>query len=210
MQNEWKDVTLISVFMMPPTQLHTAKKAVNTPEDLKGMKIMGAEHMVNTAIEAAGATPVQLDIADMTTSLQTGLIDGVVNHFPVLMIFGALELTPYHTVYGDGGINMNTATIIMNTAVLKSLPDDLQKMIMDSRSIWVDKFTELTNGEIAAANKFVEDNHHTVIRLSPEQIKVWYDLVKEPVHDEWIRTCEGKGLPGKAVYEEALRLAALP
>jgi TRAP-type C4-dicarboxylate transport system substrate-binding protein len=208
MQNEWQDITLVSLMMMPPTHLHTTKKVVKTPEDLAGLKLMGAEHMVNTSIEAAGATPIQLDIGDMTPSLQTGLIDGVVNHFPVLMIFGALELTPYHTVFGDGGINMNLATIIMNTSVLKGLPADLQKIIVDSRPIYTEKFTELTNGEIAGAFKFCEDNHHTLTRLSPEEIKVWYNLVKGPVHDKWIADCEAKGLPGQAVYDEALRLIA--
>jgi TRAP-type C4-dicarboxylate transport system substrate-binding protein len=208
MQDEWQGVTVISVMMMPPTQLHTTDKAVKTPADIEGMKILGSEQMVNAALEAAGATPVQLDIADMTPSLQTGLIEGILNHFPVLMIFGALELTPYHTVFGDGGVNMNTATVIMNTEVLEGLPNDLEKIIRNSGDIWLDKFTELTDQEIGAAQQIVEDNNHTVTRLSPSEIEAWYNLVKGPVHDQWIADCEAKGLPGQEVYDEALRLIA--
>jgi len=177
------------------------------PADLEGMKIMGAEYMLNMTMEAAGATPVQLDIGDMAPSLNTGLIDGVMNHFPVLNVFGALEFLPYHTVFGEGGINMTPMFVIMNTEKLNSLPPDLKQIVLDSGSIWYDRFSELDAADILGAQEYVEANNHTITYLTPEQIAVWYDLVKEPIHDAWIADCEAKGLPGQAVYDEALRLA---
>jgi TRAP-type C4-dicarboxylate transport system substrate-binding protein len=206
MQNEWNGVTIISVMMMPPTHLHTVKKPVVMPADIKGMKIMGAETMTIAAAQAAGATPVQIDIGDMAPALNTGLIGGIMNHFPVLNVFGALELLNYHTIFGDGGINMTPMFIIMNTRKLNSLPSDLQKLIMNSGSIWYNKMKELDDADQIKAKKDAEGWGHKFTYLTPEQIKVWYNVVKAPIHDAWIKEAEAKGLPGKAVYNKALKL----
>jgi TRAP-type C4-dicarboxylate transport system substrate-binding protein len=206
MQAEWEGVTVLSFMMMPPTHVHTAKKPVRTPDDLKGLKIMGAEFMLNAAMEAAGATPVHLDIGDMAPSINTGLIDGIMNHFPVLHVFGALELVKYHTVFGEGGINLTPMFLVMNTKKLNSLPPDVQKLLMDSSPIWHNTFRELDTAHIVLSVKLSQEWGHTFNYLSPEEIKVWYDLVKGPVHDKWIKDAEAKGLPGKEVYKKALDL----
>ena len=44
------------------------------------------------------------------------------------------------------------------------------------------------------------------IYLTPEQIKPWYDLVKDPIHNKWIKDCEAKKLPAQKVYTRALEL----
>jgi len=206
MRAEWEGVTILSFMMMPPTHVHMAKKVVKTPDDLKGMKIMGAETMLNASMQAAGATPVHLDIGDMAPSIQTGLIDGIMNHFPVLGVFGALELVKTHTVFGEGGINVTPMFIVMNTKVLNGLPPDVQKLLKDSASIWYEKFRELDTADIVNSQKLCKDWGHTFTYLTPEQIKVWYNLVKGPVHDQWIKDAEAKGLPGKKVYNKALQL----
>ena len=206
MQAEWEGVTILSIMMMPPAHVHTAKKEVVTPDDLKGLKIMGAEFMLNASMEAAGATPVQLDIGDMAPSLNTGLIDGIMNHMPVLNVFGALELLNYHTMFGEGGINMTPMYLIMNTKVLNGLPPDLKKLLLDSGSIWYEKFKELDVMEQEKAQKTADKLEHKFTYLTPEQIKVWYDLVKGPVHEKWIQDAEAKGLSGKKVYKAALKL----
>ena len=207
MRAEWEGVTIISFMMMPPTHIHMAKKVVVTPDDLKGEKIMGAEYMLNASMEAAGATPVHLDIGDMAPSLQTGLIDGIMNHFPVLKVFGALELTKTHTVFGDGGISITPMFVIMNTKVFNSLPPDLQKLLKDTaNSVWYKTFRELDTADIVNSVKLCKDWGHTFTYLTPQQIKVWYDLVKGPVHDRWIQDAENKGLPAKKVYNKALKL----
>ena len=206
MRTEWKNVTIIGMMMMPPTHIHMAKTPVKTPSDLKGMKIFGGEVMQTEAVKAAGGTPVLLDIADMAPSFNTGLIDGIITHFPVMNVFGALELVHYHTLFGGGGINMTPIYLVMNTEKLNSLPADLKELILDSGSIYINKFKELDSVMMEGALNDAKKMNHTFINLTPEEIKVWYNLVKVPVHDRWINNAEQKGLPGKAVYEKALDL----
>ena len=47
---------------------------------------------------------------------------------------------------------------------------------------------------------------HKFTYLSPKEVRVWYDLVKGPIHDKWIEEAEAKGLPGKAVYNATLEM----
>jgi len=203
MRAEWDGVEILGVFMMPGTNVDNTKRAVKTPADLKGLKIMGAEQMLNAVMEAAGATPVQLDITEMATSLNSGLIDGIMNHFNVMMIFGALELMDYPTVFGNG-INSTPTFIIGNTEVINGLPKDIQDLLRNNGELWTAKFTELSDGESIAARKIVDSKKVSV--LSDAEIKVWYDLVKGPVHDKWIKEGAAKGLPTQAVYDACLKL----
>ena len=202
---EWQGVTILSFLMMPGTDLHMAKIDVTTPADLKGKKIMGAETMLNAVMEAAGATPVHMDIGDMAPSLNTGLIDGIMNHINVIKVFGALELVPHHTYFG-GGITFTPLYLIMNTKKLNSLPPDLKQLLIDSGPIWHDTFKEMEIGFAAACMAEAKKLNHTFTYLTPEQIDVWYKLVKGPVHDQWMKDAAAKGRPGKEVYDMALDL----
>jgi TRAP-type C4-dicarboxylate transport system substrate-binding protein len=206
MAKEWEGVKIIGIFMMPPTHVHNKKRAVETPADLNGMKIHCAEYALVQVMHAAGASPVQLDITEMYTGLERGILDGVANHFPVCFIFRVLELTTYHTVFGDGGINMTPMFAIMNPKKFNSLPPDLQKIMEESGKVWAEEQKKLDFPLQKTAVDFCKGKNHTFTNLNPEEIKVWYDLVKKPVHDQWIKEAEAKGLPGTAVYEETLKL----
>jgi TRAP-type C4-dicarboxylate transport system substrate-binding protein len=206
MAKEWEGVKIIGIFMMPPTHIHNKKKEVKTPADLKGMKIHGAEYALVQTMNAAGASPIQLDITEMYTGLERGILDGVMNHFPVCFIFRVLELMPYHTIFGDGGINMTPMFAIMNPKKFNSLPPDLQKILEDSGKVWTQEMAKLDFPLQKTAVDFCKEKKHTITNLTPKQIEPWYSLVKQPIHDQWIKETEVKGLPGKAVYQETLNL----
>jgi TRAP-type C4-dicarboxylate transport system substrate-binding protein len=203
MKAEWKGVMPYVQCMMPPSHIHNVKKVIKTPSDLKGMRFH-SESASMQVISSAGGTPVDLDIADMYMSLDRGLIDGVVNHFPVLFVFGVLKILEYHTMVGEGGINMVPIGIIWNEEKWKSLPPDIQKKIMGVRSVFSKIFYA---GDIGLQKKTIGDSKsfgHKFKYLTPDEVKVWYNLVKEPIHDRWIQEADAKGLPGKAVYNAAL------
>jgi TRAP-type C4-dicarboxylate transport system substrate-binding protein len=206
MAAEWSDVMILSFMMMPPTQLHTIDKVVVTPDEVKGLRIIGAEAMTIKALDVAGATVADVPIPEMTTSLMTGLADGVINHFPVCGIFGALDVLKCHTIFGDGGINMTPMFVIVNKGFFNSLPADLQQVLLDSGPKWLEFQSSWDNISMENAMAMVEG--HTMTYLTPEQIAVWRDLVKAQIHDEWITDCEAAGLPGQEVYDRALELTA--
>jgi TRAP-type C4-dicarboxylate transport system substrate-binding protein len=208
MRAEFRGTIPYLFVMMPPTHIHNNKRVIKTPADLKGLTMHTAEYDKVQVLEAAGATAAQLDITDMGSSLERGVVDGVVNHFPVLFVFHVVELLPFHTIFGKGGINMTPMGIIWNEKKWNSYPPDVKKILTDSVHFYGDNFYDMDSGMQGMVVKTCKDKGHTFTELTPQEIKVWYDLVKKPIHDRWIAEAEAKRLPGRAVYNETLRLIA--
>nr|WP_318246298.1 C4-dicarboxylate TRAP transporter substrate-binding protein [Salipiger thiooxidans] len=62
-----------------------ATKKVETPDDLKGLKIRTPNNIMQIrAIEAMGGTPTPMPLGDVYPALTQGVIDGVENPLPVL------------------------------------------------------------------------------------------------------------------------------
>ncbi|MGY9047615.1 MAG: C4-dicarboxylate TRAP transporter substrate-binding protein [Rhodobacterales bacterium] len=75
---------VISNYLYGTRQLLATKK-VETPEDLKGMKIRTPNNIMQIrAIEAMGGTPTPMPLGDVYPALTQGTIDGVENPLPVL------------------------------------------------------------------------------------------------------------------------------
>ena len=63
-----------------------SKKAIVTPEDLKGMKIRTMENKVHMeAFKAMGSLPTPMNMNEVFTALQTGTVDGQENPIPVIL-----------------------------------------------------------------------------------------------------------------------------
>lgn len=65
--------------------LTNSKRAVNTPEDMKGLKLRTMENPVHmTAFRALGASPAPMAFTELFTALQQGTVDGQENPIPVI------------------------------------------------------------------------------------------------------------------------------
>jgi TRAP-type C4-dicarboxylate transport system substrate-binding protein len=204
MREEWGELTVVAMTMMAGSHMHFKDVAVTNPSDLDGVKVMGAETMTTEAVEAAGAIPVALSITEMGTALDNGTIDGVINHFAVLKVFGVLEKMSSHLVFGEGGINMTPVYIVMNKHVLENLDEDLQALLVNSGNSFRDKFFELDSAFQEATRQEAIDEGHTITELTSEQVEQWRADIAQPVHDAWIAAAEADGLPGQDIYDEVI------
>jgi TRAP-type C4-dicarboxylate transport system substrate-binding protein len=207
MKEEFKGVGILGIRMMPPVQIHTIKKPVKVPEDLKGMKIICTGAMAKF-VNLVGGVPCDIQPGDMYTALNSGLAEGNINHWPVVSVFGTLPLYNYHTNFGDGGIQMLPMGIVANPQSWAKIPADIQKIMIDTyQEICVTGGYAMDRGEIEKYTKEAEDAGHMITYLTPEEIKVWQDACT-PLHNEWLNEFESEGKPAKAVYAEAKRLIA--
>lgn len=203
---EWKGVLPIAFSMNPPTHIHNTRKEIHLPSDLKGMKFHGAEYALIQIMAATGATPIQMDISDMYMSIDRGLIDGVMNHFPVLIVFGVLKSLPYHTIMGEGGVNMTPQILVWNERSWKRLPKDIQKGILAANVDYRNYMHGMTLKMIDDASAIAKREGHKTTVLTDAELKQWRNLVKEPIHDKWMEEAESKGLSGKKFYKIAQQL----
>jgi TRAP-type C4-dicarboxylate transport system substrate-binding protein len=96
----------------------------------------------------------------------------------------------------------------MNLGVWNKLPPDIQKILENyigsAGSEYFGKEMDRSNETEKAKVQAMKDK--TIIDLSPEETKRWKEACK-PIWDKWVATVEAKGLPGKAVLEEAQKLS---
>jgi len=202
---EWDEVTVIGMMIMPGTQFHTVSKAINTPADIKGVKMFCAETSLVNIVNAVGGVGVQQPITDMAPSVQTGLVEGVFNHYPVLNVFGALELLHSHTEFG-GGVNFTPMFMLVSNQALAKLPADLQDVVINSGDYWFTEFKRLDDADMTNALAVCEANNDKFIKLSSSQVADWRALIQTDVIDAWINKCEAAGLPGQKVYDRLMEL----
>ncbi len=78
---------------------YTCHKMVNTPEDLKGMKIRVMKtNMCIRTIEAMGACPTPINFGELYTALQQGVVDGAENNPPSFYTSRHYEVCKYYSL----------------------------------------------------------------------------------------------------------------
>lgn len=201
---EFKGLKNVFSMAMPANQIHLTKKTARVPDDLRGMKIIGAAGW-SDFINTVGAVAVFKGPQDYYLSLQKGLVEGAFQHWAVIDGFKLTELFATHTEAGDAGFGLIMHGFWMNQDVWNKLPPDIQKVFMDCKE-WVEQaILRLDDGIIVKARAKAKEMGHPVIQLTPQERELWVKAT-EPLRQKWIADMEAKGLPGKAVYKEAQRL----
>lgn len=110
--------------------LTTKSKAINRPEDLKGMKIRVQPTAIYLeTIRAMGANPTPMDWKEVYLGLQSGVIDGQENPPTVIYNANLFEVQKY--VMLTGHIMQNQA-IVINEKFFQSLSPAFQKTLTDA------------------------------------------------------------------------------
>lgn len=203
-RNEFKGVKVMAARMGPAYQLHFTKKEVRVPKDIKGMKVISVGGSMAREMVSMGAASMDVKVGDLYMSLDRGLAEGISTHVPILHAFGILKLLPFHTMF-PGGTAMGPDMLLMNLKKWNSLPPDIQK-IFEDLSPWLGQtLIKADNGYEAMVIGKAKEMGHTITTPTPQEMKLWREAVR-PIHEKWIADTEAKGLPAKAVYEEAMRL----
>ncbi|MEK9677682.1 MAG: TRAP transporter substrate-binding protein [Rhodospirillaceae bacterium] len=74
---EMKDHYVCHVFTHDKGTIHTTKKQVSVPDDVKGLNIRSANQTMSRFVTALGGNPVQVPIMEAKDTLQKGITDGI-------------------------------------------------------------------------------------------------------------------------------------
>jgi tripartite ATP-independent transporter DctP family solute receptor len=107
----------------------TAKKPVNSPDDLKGLKIrtMPSRTMVD-AINSMGAIATPMDQGAVYNALQSGVLDGWENNPATVVAFKMNEVCPFFS-YTNHFAAPNI--LLISTKSWEKLPPEVQKIIAE-------------------------------------------------------------------------------
>jgi len=178
-------------------QLSNSKRIIDSPENLKGMKIrvVGSPLFIDT-FTALGANPTQMSWADAQPALASGAVDGQENP---LSIFVAAKMQNLEQKYITRWNYMNDPLVfVVNKDVWASWSEDDQKIVRQSAIDAAAKQIEI------ARKPLVEDIVEMgvgVTELTEEQTATFAEVTK-PVYNKW------KGRIGAELVDQAERAVA--
>jgi TRAP-type transport system periplasmic protein len=201
---EFEEVKVLWLHVIPLMQFHTATKPIRSFNDLKGMKIRTPMGLASKVIKAFEAVPVTMSLTDAYVAMERGTVDGTVVPWATLFSFKFNEVTKYHTE-----VNLWSAPhfVIMNKKRWESLSSDVKKVIEGLSGAWAADFTGRVDEkyDVEARKKLEQAKGHEMISLSSEEIGKGKKILK-PIWDEWVSEKESKGLPGRRILDETIRL----
>src|SRR4030042_578103 len=109
--------------------LANTKKPVNTPEDLKGLRIRAMDKAQAQYVEAWGASTVIVPWAEIYNALQTGIADGYLNPAVVPLLFKHTEVLKH---YSDLRYSTPLRLAICSEDWYKKLTADQRKIVDDA------------------------------------------------------------------------------
>jgi TRAP-type C4-dicarboxylate transport system substrate-binding protein len=203
---EFKGLVNLYSYPMPPYQIHTTKKIVRVPDDLRGMKLL-ADASSTDFLKHLGAVTVTKGPPDWYMSLQKGLVEGHLNHWAVVNAFKLEELFRHHTEIGLAGANSLMLSWWMNEDTWNKLPPETREAIIEIQPAIQQESLQMSLKLQEIGQEGARKAGHEIIELPPDEVELWVKATA-PVREKWIADMEAKGKPGKAVYDEAQRLIA--
>ncbi len=198
LQDEYKDVKLLQIFVSSASQLQLAKKSVHTLADLKGLKIRTPGAVASDILKTLGATPVTIPYPEIYSAQEKGTIDGSLIGFGALSSMKLVEVTKYST---DINITANPMVVFMNLKTFNSLSPNDQKVLVDLWSQYTMKSADSFQNDDDGAKKMALGKGNEIYKLPSAEYQKWVDTVK-PMYDKWTSDIESKGLPGKKIFDD--------
>lgn len=171
-----------------------AKKPVRNLADVKGMKIrVQPSDLWVSLVQAMGANPTPIPMAEVYTALKTGLVDAAENNYPSYETAKHYEAAP---VYSETQHVMAPEVLVFSKKVWDTLSKEEQKVIRDAAKetvpyyidLWTKKEQASKEATIKAGAQYINDVN-----------KAEFVNVMKPVWDKFAPTPELKALVKKIV-----------
>lgn len=202
---EFPGTKLLAVWVHDEGYIHNAGKQIKTMADLKGMKIRSPHRSGLKMLNALGASAVAMSIAGVQDGVSKGTLDGAMVPWEAAVDFRISDEAKFTTETPPSRPAMYTAVIslLMNQAKYDSLPADL-KVVIDRNSGAQLSATmgKRWDSSLAPAKKVAQAKGNSIYVLPDTEVDVWMKTTA-PVAEEWVSNAEKRGLPGKAMLQDA-------
>ncbi|MEZ5805339.1 MAG: TRAP transporter substrate-binding protein [Rhizobiaceae bacterium] len=179
-------VVVIAFYDGGARSFYNSKKAVNTVDDLKGMKYRVIQSDVFVDMVAAlGATATPMPYGEVYSSIETGVIDGAENNFPSYESAKHFEVAKFYSL--DEHTIVPEVFVMAKTAWDK-LSDEDKAIFKQAGKESMEKQWQLWDERVAASRKIVEDAGSQI--NTPE--KQPFIDVMAPVYEKYVNTPELK------------------
>lgn len=109
---------------------YNSKKPINTPADVKGMKVRVMNNdLYSGMISAMGGNPSPMAFSEVYQSLKTGVVDGAENNWPSYESTGHYEVAPF---YSNSQHLIIPEILAINADVYNALSAEDQKILKEA------------------------------------------------------------------------------
>lgn len=201
--DEYQDVQVLALHTHGPGLFHT-KNAINSLEDIQGVKMRGGSRLVSNLLADLGAEPVGMPVPQTTEALSRGVIDGTTVPWEVTPSLRISELVTNHTGFsGDKGLYTQTFGFVMNRSSYESLPDDLRAIIDANSGLETSKeFGRAMDRGDELGLAIAEKAGNNIVVLDEAETARWQEAAQVTV-ENWFTEMESIGVDGRALYEAA-------
>lgn len=159
--------------------LGTAKRPVNTVEDVRDLKLRTMEAPLHVAAwRALGANPTPMGWAQVFTSLQQGVVDGV--EIPSYLF----TQTGVHEVIGQVILTQHiydSVIFLGSKRRFDRMPEDLRIIVRDTMRELTPAQRALNQADVDEAERKLPELKVKVVRLDAAQMKRFQDVAQPPV-----------------------------
>ncbi|MGE3988954.1 MAG: TRAP transporter substrate-binding protein [Pseudorhodoplanes sp.] len=188
---EMRDVKYCLSFAHDPGTLHTTKKKVVLPSDVRGMKIRPSNAVLARLVTMLGGTNVQASAPEIRGSLEKGASEGVTSPWGSVTLFGIDRVTRFHL---DAPLYVSVFNWVIHPATYNAL-SPAQRAVLDNHctSEWAERVARpWSDYESSGRSKVRAQPGHDIYTLSPAQIAEWRRALL-PLKAEWEATVRRAG-----------------
>ena len=161
--------------------LANSKKPVKTPEDLKGLKMRAIEsELLLDTFSALGTNATPMAFPEVYSGLQQGTIDGSDFSYGVYYTTNVYEQSKH---FSEVGLYYSSATLVMNEELYQSLPEDVQKVMVDLGKEFAGKQRQISQDLESGYQELLIEQGVEIVPESEIDLKAFRDAV-QPVYDK--------------------------
>ena len=167
---------------------YNSKKAINTPADMKGMKIrVQQSDMFVALVSALGANATPMPFGEVYSALQTGVIDGAENNWPSYESTRHFEVSKF---YSQTEHSLSPEVLVMSKRSFDKFNAADQALIKTAAKESVAKMRELWDAREKASEAKVKAGGAQVNSVEKQP---FIDAMK-PVYDRFVTSAPMKDL----------------
>jgi len=179
---EMADVKYCLTFMHDPATIHSTKKKVVVPGDIKGMKIRPANATIARFVTLLGGTNVQASAPEARDVLEKGVAEAITFPWGSIVLFGIDKVTKFHI---DSAFYVTEQLWVINKGKYDALSATQRRVIDDHCSPeWALKIAAPWAEFEAGGREKIKAAGHEVYPLTPAQLAEWRKAA-EPLQAEW-------------------------
>jgi TRAP-type C4-dicarboxylate transport system substrate-binding protein len=199
---EYSDIHPLILSYLTQAGMHL-RKAIKSPDDVAGLKLVASGWSTGQAIQKLGAAPLTIPLNEMYEAIGRGTADGATVSWTSFNPFKLAEVTSYHI---EAALGTAPAFIYMAKKKFESLPADA-RAVLDRHTGEAEarRFGAWWDGEKNAGRADViarKDPNRQIVELTPAQAQSWKQKTSS-IQEEWAKNVPD-GAKVLAAYKEEL------